>query len=138
MVASGEMARVARRLLLLPLASFAVMVAAGYFPTRSLSGSSGTTAMIAAQAVVVTIVYATLLPAMGRMVGADARGRFRVALKAGAIRLMLTLAVISVIAWRGSVEPAAFLTWVAIAYVVMIQVETLALVHWNKRLENQP
>ena len=137
MRAVGEMNRIARRLLLLPLGAWAVMAAGGYLPTRSVGGGSAVQAMIVAQAVVVTIVYATLLLAMRQMGRTDAPGRFRLALKAGAVRLIVTLPVISLLAWLGGVDAVAFLIWVAIAYVVMIQVETQVLVYWNKRLENQ-
>ena len=138
MRAAGEMSRIARRLLLLPLAAWVVIAAGGYLPTRSVGGWRAVQAMIVAQAVVVTIVYATLLPAMRRMGRTDAPGRFRLALKAGAVRLIVTLAVISLLAWLGGVDAVAFLIWVAIAYVVMIQVETVTLMWWNKRLENPP
>jgi len=138
MRAAGEMARVARRLLLLPLAAWAVMATVGYVPTQSLGGWSAVKAMIVGQAVVVAIVYATLVPAIRGMAGADAQGRLRVGLRAGAIRLGVTLPVAAAIAWYGSLDAVVFLVWVAIAYVVMIKVETLTLIWWNKRLENPP
>ena len=137
MSAAGEMTRSARRTLAWPLAAWAVLAGAGYLPARSLRGRSGIEAMLAGQAVVVFIVYATLVPAMRRMAGADAAGRLRAVLKAGAMRLILTLPVIAVIVWLGSVDPVAFLVWVAIAYVVTTKIETLALVSWNRRLENR-
>jgi len=137
MLAAGEMTRSARRTLAWPLAAWAVLAGAGYLPTRSLRGRSGIEAMLAGQAVVVFIVYATLVPAMRRMARADAAHRLRVFLEAGAMRLILTLPVISLIVWLGGVDPVAFLIWVAIAYVVMVKVATLALVCWHRRLEDR-
>jgi len=137
MPAAGEWARTARRLYLLPLAGWVVMAVAGYLPTQSLSGWRGVEAMIVAQAVVVAIVYATLVPAVRRMAKADAQDRFQHALKAGVIRLMLTLLASVAVAFGSPVEPGAFLIWVGTAYVVMINVETLILVYWMKHLERQ-
>lgn len=136
MTAAGDRARPPGRLWLMPLAGWLLTAAAGYYPTRSLGGRNGLEAMFAAQALVVAIVYVTLLPAMRKMVGASPAEKLRVALKAGTIRLLVTLPVIAAVAWRGVFEPAAFLIWVAITYVVLIQVETLTLVYWNRRLEN--
>ncbi len=138
MQSAGQMTRAGRWLVLLPLGAWAVMAAVGYLPTKSLGGRPGVEGMIVGQAVVLAVVYATLLPAVRRMVGLDAPGRLRLGLKAGAIRLIVTLSVITVIACVGGVAPVSFLVWVAIAYVVIIQVETLALVYWNKPPENEP
>jgi hypothetical protein len=113
------------------------MVVLGTAPTGKLVGRPGLEAMIAAQLTVVVIVYVTLLVAMRRMRTVDAPGRLREALRAGVIRMAMTLGIIAVVAWRGFFEPAVFLVWAAIAYVIMILVETLALLHWSKRLERE-
>jgi hypothetical protein len=136
MATADELRRLVGRLFLLPLGGGCLLAMAGYFPTRSLGGQVGVEAMVVAQAVVMAVVYATLVPAMRRMVGADAQGRFRIALKASVIRFLLTVFLASVVAWRGDVDPTAFLVWVGITYVVMIKVETWALIHWSKRLES--
>ena len=128
----------ARRLLLLPGAGWAVLAAAGYAPTRSLAGGTGIEAMFTAQALIVAVVYVTLVPTMRQMVSGDAARRFRLALKAGMIRLIITVPLVAITAWRGGVEPAAFLIWAAIAYALMIQLETMTLVYWSRRLEDQP
>ena len=130
-------ARTSRRLTILPLAVWLLLVVIGYFPTQSLGGRRGVEAMIIAQAVVVGIVYVTLIPAMRQMVIAERAQRFQIALKAGAIRFILTLLVVVVVAWGGTLNKTVFLMWVAIAYIVMIKVETLSLIHWSKRLESQ-
>lgn len=137
MPAAGEMARVSRPMLLVPLTVWVIMVSVGYWPTRSVAGAGGVYAMLAAQAMVVIIVYATLVPAMRRMAIADAPGRLQAALKAGTVRLILTLVATGVIVWRAGIDRATFLIWTAIAYVVMVNVETLVLVYWNKRIENE-
>ncbi len=122
-------------MLLWPAAAWAVMAAAGYLPTRWLCGDGGVEAMLAAQGVVGAIVYVTLLPTARRMAAADTAGRLRLGLRASAFRLIATMAVIGAIVLREMVKPAPFLVWAAISYVVMIKVETLVLILWNRRLE---
>ena len=134
---TNEIGRGARRLLLMPMAGWLVMAAGGGLPTQYLGGRSGIEAMVTAQAVVVAVVYTTLLPAMRQMLYADAKARFRIALKAGTTRFILTVLISGVIAWRWLAEPNAFLIWVAIAYVLMIKVETLTLIWWAKKIESQ-
>jgi len=110
----------------------------GYWPTRSVAGGEGAAAMLAALGLVLAAVYATLLPAMWRMGKAEARRRFQIALGAGVIRFLATTAAAGLIVWRGLDNPAVFLIWVAIAYVLLIGVETWTLISWSQRLESRP
>jgi hypothetical protein len=112
-----------------------VLVLAGYLPTRALGGRAGVAAMATGQAVVAIVVLATLARALRGMRAADGAGRFRIALKIAGIRFAATVVLAGAIAWYEVVEPAAFLIWVGVSYVVLINVETLVLVHWTKRLE---
>ncbi|MBN2562187.1 MAG: hypothetical protein JXQ75_14785 [Phycisphaerae bacterium] len=137
MPAADDICQVPRRLYLLPLAGWLVLVVVGYLPTRSLGGAGALEAMVAGQAVVVAVVYGTLVPALRRMATAEARVRLRIALKAGGVRFLLTVLIGAVVAWRGFVEPSVFLIWLAIAYVVMIKIEVWTLIRWGKRLESQ-
>jgi hypothetical protein len=91
--------------------------------------------MLTAQILVLFAVYATLVPAMISMARADAPGRLKIGFKAAATRFLFTVGAGGLIAWRGGVDREAFLAWVAIAYVVMIKVETLVLVRWARRVE---
>lgn len=125
-------------LLWVPLAAWVLIAVIGYRPTRTLAGWSGLAAMFVAQALVMAVVYATMVPTMRRMRGADAAGRVRLALKAGAIRLILTVALAAMVAWFAVVESVAFLVWVGISYVLMVQLETLTLVYWSRHLEHKP
>lgn len=121
----------------LPLVGWAVLAAVGYYPTALRGGRAALTAMVAAQAVVVVIVYVTLLLAMGGMVGVGPPERLKLAFKAATVRFVLTLAVVGAVAWRGPLSAPAFLVWAAISYVVMIKVETIALIGWIRILERR-
>ena len=121
---------------LLPLACCVLLAAIGYLPTQSFGDSGATRAMFVAQFLVVLIVYASFFPAMRRMVEADANRRFLIALKAGMIRLFVTVPAAAIIALQAELDTSVFLIWVAITYVVLIKAETIALVLWSRHLDN--
>lgn len=131
------MTRVIWRVLLFTVGAWLILMAAGYLPTKALIGGDGVKAMLLAQAVVFGAVCLTLLLSMKQMLGQSPEVRFRIMLKAGLVRFAGTLAVAVLFALRGVAHTAGFLIWVAIAYVVMIKVETLVLLYWNKQLENR-
>lgn len=122
----------------LPVLAAGLLAAAGYWPTQRLAGPEGVRSMLAAVTIVLAVVYATLLPAMRKMAVVEPAARFKLALKAGAQRFILTLAVAGAIALTGALPLTGFLVWVALAYVVMIKAETAALLWWMRRLENRP
>jgi hypothetical protein len=123
------------RLLALPAAGGLGLAAMGYFPTSSIAGRTGLGAMLSAQVVVTAVVYATVVPALRRMRGADRERRFRLALQAGVIRFLATVFIATAVGWYAELNTDVFLVWVAIAYVVMIKIETWVLIYWSKRLE---
>ncbi len=123
------------RLLAWPAAGGLGLAAVGYFPTSSIAGRTGLAAMLVAQALVIALVYATVVPALRRMSGADLERRFRIALQAGVIRFLVTVFVAAAVGWSAQLDTDVFLVWLAIAYVVMIKIETWILIHWSKRLE---
>jgi hypothetical protein len=112
-----------------------LLALSGYWPTRVYCGPRGIQGMLAAQVLVVVVVYVTLVPAIARMATADAPGRLKIGFKAAFARFLFTLALAGLVVWRGDVERQVFLVWVAIAYVVMIKCETFVLVRWAKMLE---
>lgn len=91
--------------------------------------------MIAAQAVVAAVVYGTMVPVVRGMATTDGPGRLRLGLLAAGIRFLLTAAIGAVIAWRGLVQPAVFLIWLGISYLVLIKIETLTLIYWAGKLD---
>jgi len=123
--------------MLWPLAGWLILVLLGYWPTQSLTGGRGIEAMLAAQAMVVVVVYVTLIPAMRQMSRADSKTRFQIAFKAIAQRFLLTLLIAAAIAWKGNLDTTAFLIWVSITYVIMIKIETVILIRWSRSFENQ-
>ncbi|UCD28741.1 MAG: hypothetical protein JSV03_16965 [Planctomycetota bacterium] len=133
---ANRTARIPGNLLLWPLVGSALMAGIGYFPTLSITGQSGVEAMIIAQVVVLVVVYVTLISAIYRMIDADKSRRFQIVLQAGAIRFILTLVISIVVAWKCNFRMEVFLIWVVIAYILMINIETLSLIYWNKKLGN--
>jgi hypothetical protein len=131
----GRRVRLPWTLLVCPFLGWIVLILVGYWPTRVYTEGRGIESMLAAQILVLAAVYVTLVPAMMAMAGADASGRTKIGFKAAAIRFLFTVLVAGLIAWRGQVDREAFLAWVAIAYVLMIKVETLVLVRWSKLVE---
>ena len=134
MHSANGMTRAIWRVLLFTVGAWLALVAIGYLPTRALIGNDGVKAMLLAQAIVFAIVCLTLLAAMKRMLGQGPDVRFQIMLKAGLIRFVATLGVAVVFLLRGVAHTAGFLVWVAIAYVLMIKVETLVLLYWSKQL----
>ena len=126
-----------RRLYILPVAVWILILAAGYFPTQLIAGWCGIQAMIIAQLAVVGIVYVTIIPAMRKMVNAKKSRQFEIALKAGLVRFFLALLVIVVILWSGSVETTVFVIWAAIAYLIMIKIETVMLIKWEALIDRE-
>jgi hypothetical protein len=123
------------RLLLLPAAAAIVLAAVGYLPTNSLGGPDGLKAMVTAQATVLAVIYATLVPGLRRMASAAGPTRLRVGLEAGFARFLLTMMLAVVIMWRKCVDGPVFLGWLAITYIVMIKVETWVFICWGKTLD---
>ncbi|MFH1419783.1 MAG: hypothetical protein ABII12_16035 [Planctomycetota bacterium] len=137
MPAAEDMRRTARRIYCWPLAGWLALMLVGYLPTRWKAGPGGLEAMLVGQAVVVAVVCGTLYPTMRRMVKSDAKRRLQMGLAAGVVRLLVTAAIAAVVLWSDVVDPAVFLLWVGIAYIVMIGVETQAIIKWGKELGSQ-
>lgn len=123
------------RLMLLPPLASIVLAAVGFWPTRSMAGGGAVGMMLLAQGIVAGIALATLAVCMKRMIGREPQTRFQMVLLVGVIRLFVTIPVAWLVAYQYRATAAVFLLWVAITYFVMILVETLALIHWNKQLE---
>lgn len=134
---AGGSSRLFWRLMLWPLAAWLLLVILGIWPTQSLAGSAGVRAMLMAQAAVVLIVYGTLVPALKKMRGASPRAGFQIAFMASGVRFLLTLLVAAMMGWRAGQHAVVLLVWLAIAYAVMIQVETVVFLRWMKSNEKQ-
>jgi hypothetical protein len=121
----------------MPLAGAILLAVAGYYPTRRLRGDEGIRAMVVAQGMVLAVVYATLLPAMKWMAAVEPAKRLETGLKVGTIRLVVTILLIGAGTWMRWAETRAFLMWAAIAYIVMIKIETVVLLMWSRRIEKR-
>jgi hypothetical protein len=126
--------RTPRKIYLLPAAAALILAAVGYFPTRLLAGRAGLAAMVAAQAIVLVVIYGTLAPALSRMT-ADGAARLRIGLAVGVVRFLLTMLLGAVIVWKSFFVPPVFLIWLAVSYVVLIKVETWTFIWLGKKLD---
>ena len=126
-----------RRLCLWPLWTTLAMIAIGYWPTAKLVGNEKLDALWAAIALVWLIVSVTLRSGLKRMATAPQTERLKIGMAVGVVRMFATIPIAAVIGFRKLVDPQVFLIWVAISYVVMIKVETIALLRWDKLLEKQ-
>lgn len=118
-----------------PLLAWGVIAALGWEPTRQRGGAGAMTAMLLGQGVVVLVTVATLLLTATRLAEVQPARRTQLAFKAIAIRMLITLAAIGLIVLRFSVNVTVLLLWAAITYFVLVQVETIVLVRWMRRLE---
>jgi hypothetical protein len=118
-----------------PVLAAGILTIVGYGPMRRAQGADGVNAMLAGVGLVLAVVVASMWLAARRMVDQDAAARFRTVLAVGVFRFLLTVAAATVVAWRQIVAPGAFLIWTGGAYVIITLVETLALLHWSRRLE---
>jgi len=126
-----------RRLLLWPLWTTLLLAAVGYWPTLRLAGAEKLGAMWMALVVVWLVILITLRAGLTRMASAPQTERLKIGMAVGVVRMFATVPIAGAIAFRKLVDPPVFLIWVALSYVVMIKVETIALLRWDKLLEKQ-
>jgi len=93
--------------------------------------------MAAAVCIVVGVVYATLLVIVRRLARGDPAARLKASLKAAAVRMVLTIVVAGLVAWKAWVKPGPFLVWLAISYVLLIKIETLMLLRRTRPNEKR-
>ncbi len=107
------------RFLVLLVAIGAVLVAAGWAPTRRLAGEQGIAAMIAANALTFAASVMSTLPlaVRERTGGRSGAAGFLGAL---GVRFVVVVAVATALVAKGLVETPAFLVWVGISYLAYL------------------
>ncbi|HOA75459.1 MAG TPA: hypothetical protein PL151_05160 [Phycisphaerae bacterium] len=123
--------------LVAPLVAVGFLCLCGWKPTQAGGGHGAMEAMFLALSALLAVLYATLLPIMRRMVHAGSLDRLRLAFRAAGQRFILTLLIAGTIAWLDRVDRRVFLVWIAIGYVVLSLVETIALVRWMRKTEKR-
>ena len=123
------------RWLLELLFTWLALAVIGYWPTRMWGGPEAVRSMWAAQLIVVLIVTATSWRAGCIMPKANASGRLKIAFSIACGRFLLTLALAGVCFWQGDFEPRSFMIWLALAYLVMIKIQTIILIRWTRMFE---
>lgn len=123
-------------MVLVPAAMSVAMLALGWRRTDTLGGRPAVEAMLLAQILLLAVVYASILPIVRKLSAADGLGRLKLAMQAGGVRFLLTLAVVAVVLIGDWVERRSFLVWIGIGYVVMTLAETVALARWLNKTGN--
>jgi hypothetical protein len=111
-------------LVLSSLAALALVAIAGAFPTYRLAGTAGLSAMGGGIAVAVVAMLAGLVPTAVAW-ERPAVDRIKAMLLTSAIRLGVVLVLMLAVALSGWLETAAFLIWVAIAYLASLAGESV-------------
>jgi hypothetical protein len=117
-----------------PLGASVVLATAGWIPTIANSGQLGATAMLVAIGLVLVAVYGTIWWSCLRLPRAPLPSRLVLALRANIVRFFGVLAGTLVIAKATALPLRVLLIWVAIAYVVLIKLETALLLRWLRTL----
>ena len=102
-----------------------VLAAVGYVPTSRVGGEIGVTGMWYGIAVSLVAGLVGALPVAHAMSQSNANVPIAVLLGT-AVRFLLTLMLVASLVFSGLVDRVAFVTWVAISYMVLLLVDTLA------------
>lgn len=113
------------RLASISIACGLVLAAAGYVPTSRVGGEIGVTGMWYGIAVSLVAGLVGALPVAHAMSQSNANVPIAVLLGT-AVRFLLTLMLVAWLVFSGLVDRVAFVTWVAISYMVLLLVDTLA------------
>lgn len=133
---SGDMSPGAAlvRLMGLVLVTGLVLAAAGYFPTRNLAGTAGVAAMLTGICVAVVSAAAGMTPPILAM-HASAIERQKSLMMGMGLRFLVTLLLTVATVFSGFLPQTPLVVWIAIAYLVLLLVDTWALVGLLKRME---
>ncbi|MBN2445091.1 MAG: hypothetical protein JXO22_00060 [Phycisphaerae bacterium] len=115
----------------------AVLAGIGYVPTRHVANTPGLVAMVAAIAVAMLATLVGLLPPILCM-HAEPLKRHNAILLGMAIRLFATMLLTTAVALSGGVAVQPLLLWVAISYMALLFVDTIAVVSLYRQLERKP
>lgn len=119
-------------MVLCPLAVGILLWALGWGPARRLAGPEAGRSMLAGLGLVLTAVYATLLPALRQMRRATPTDRLKIGMRAGLRRFLIVLVAAAGIGWKAA-DPAlgldrrVFLACVGMSYAVLVVVEGVVL-----------
>ena len=94
--------------------------------------------MLAGQGLVLLVVCATLAAAIRRIENLPSQKRLAAALRVGVIRFLITLVAAILVVLRAVLNARVFLVWVAITYVVIMNLESILLARWMGTLEKEP
>lgn len=122
------------RLMGLALVTGLVLAAIGYLPTRNLAGAPGVAAMLTGICVVLVSAAAGLAPPILSL-NAPAIERQKSLMVGAAVRFLVTLLLTVSTVFSGFLPRTPLVVWIAIAYLVLLLVDTWAMVALLKRTE---
>jgi hypothetical protein len=104
----------------------------GYWPTASIAGRSGVTAMIAGICVALLGGWIGLIPSL-IVLRRDPRQQANGILGGLGLRFAATLALTAAVYFTGVFEPRPLVLWVAISQLIVLAVDTVGLVGLFKK-----
>lgn len=122
------------RLLGLALVTGLVLAAIGYLPTRNLVGTSGVAAMLTGICVGLVSAAAGMVPPILSLNSVAIERQKSLMVGAG-VRFLVTLLLTVSTVFSGFLPRTPLVVWIAIAYLVLLLVDTWAMVGLLKRIE---
>jgi len=124
--------RTAVRLALLSLLATALLIAVGYWPTRTLAGPGGLGGLLAGLSIALIGTLAGLVPPLLSL-RRPATGHASAILAGMAVRFLLTLALLVAALLAAFCDRAALAVWTAIGYIVLLVIDVVGLAGLIKR-----
>ncbi len=118
----------------LALVTGLVLAAIGYLPTRNLAGTSGVAAMLTGICVGLVSAAAGMVPPILSL-HASAIERQKSSMIGAGLRFLVTILLTVATVFSGFLPRTPLVLWIAIAYLVLLLVDTWALVGLLKRTE---
>lgn len=139
MIASSESgsprpAAVLARLLGFSLLTVIVLAAIGYFPTQNLAGGPGVAAMLTGIAIALAAAAAGMTPPILSL-EAPPLERQKFLMVGMGVRFLVTLGLTVAGVFSGLLPRTPLVVWIAIGYLVLLFVDTWAMVWLMKRTE---
>lgn len=100
-----------------------LLAAVGWLPTRNLAGDAGTAAMLAACALALVASLVGGAPVL--LADRDGSASVSAVLGSSLLRLTLLVGLAVAVVLAGALPRTPFLVWAAIAYLVLLVVDTL-------------
>ncbi|MGE0479169.1 MAG: hypothetical protein AB7Q17_01735 [Phycisphaerae bacterium] len=129
-----SVAGVYRRFALLSTLTAAALALLGYFPTTALAGASGPVGMLTGIAISLVAALAGLAPPILAL-NHPAPQRVSAMFQGIVVRFGVVILLTAAVVLGGRLERGPVLVWMALAYLVLMFVDSLALVRLVQRMD---